>query len=303
MTDPHLETPILETIAPVSHDLGSFSVHRALPSKGRTMVRPFVFFDDAGPAVFGAGEGIDVRPHPHIGLATVSYLLKGRIMHRDSLGTAQAIEPGAVNLMTAGRGIVPSERSFDEDRGVESRLKLIQTWLALPKADEERAPAFEHVARADLPLISGDGAEARVIMGSLWGETAPVTTYAGTINADIRLDAGGSLPIDAEADERALYMAEGDAALDDATLARRQLYVLRPGVAATVRSDGGARLMLCGGEAFAAPRHVYWNFVSSRRDRIDQAVDDWKARRFPVVPGDADERIPFPDRPRTVSYP
>lgn len=295
--------PILETITPVSHDLGGFKVHRALPSKGRTMVGPFVFFDDAGPAILGPGDGIDVRPHPHIGLATVSYLLDGRIMHRDSLGTDQLIEPGAVNLMTAGKGIVHSERSVDGDREVETRLKLIQTWLALPDAAEEMEPAFEHVAKADLPLITSDGAKARIIMGSLWGETAPVTTYAGTINADIMLEPGGSIPIDPEADERALYMTGGDAALDGITLELQTLYILKPGSAATLSSANGAQLMLVGGEAFTAPRHVYWNFVSSRKDRIQQAIEDWKAGNFPLVPNDAEERIPFPEQPKTVSYP
>ncbi|NNC71512.1 MAG: pirin family protein [Sphingomonadaceae bacterium] len=298
-----MNTPIAQTITPASHDLGGFTVRRALPAKSRTMVGPFVFFDDAGPATLGPDDAIDIRPHPHIGLATVSYLLEGRIMHRDSLGTEQLIEPGAVNLMTAGRGIVHSERSADEDRGAEQRLQLIQTWLALPDGREEIDPAFEHVAKQDLPLISGDRAEARVIMGNLWGEAAPVTTYAETINAHIRLEAGGGIPIDAEAEERALYMTHGDATLDGEALEPQTLYVLQPGVAATLKSENGAQIMLCGGEAFASPRHVYWNFVSSRKDRIQQGIDDWKARRFPIVPDDPDERIPFPDEPKTVSYP
>lgn len=298
-----MTTPIAQTITPASHDLGGFTVRRALPAKSRTMVGPFVFFDDAGPATLGPDDAIDIRPHPHIGLATVSYLLEGRIMHRDSLGTEQLIEPGAVNLMTAGRGIVHSERSADEDRGAEQRLQLIQTWLALPDGREEIDPAFEHVAKQDLPLISGDRAEARVIMGNLWGEAAPVTTYAETINAHIRLEAGGGIPIDAEAEERALYMTHGDATLDGEALEPQTLYVLQPGVAATLKSENGAQIMLCGGEAFASPRHVYWNFVSSRKDRIQQGIDDWKARRFPIVPDDPDERIPFPDEPKTVSYP
>ncbi|MGP1351884.1 MAG: pirin family protein [Parasphingopyxis sp.] len=293
--------PILETITPTSHDLGGFKVHRALPAKCRTMVGPFVFYDDAGPATFGPGEGIDVRPHPHIGLATVSYLLDGRIMHRDSLGTEQVIESGAVNLMTAGKGIVHSERTVEGDRDIETRLKLIQTWLALPDGREDIEPAFEHVAKADLPKIDGDGATARIIMGSLWGSRAPVTTYAETINADIRLDAGGSLPVDADAEERALYMTSGDATLDGTPLDGQTLYVLKPGTTATLRSENGAQVMLCGGEAFATKRHVYWNFVSSSKERISQAVEDWKAERFPVVPGDSEERIPMPGEPKTNS--
>lgn len=296
--------PFIQTIEPATHDLGGFKVHRALPARERTMVGPFVFFDQAGPAGLEAGKGIDVRPHPHINLATVTYMLKGRFEHRDSLGTVQVIEPGAVNLMTAGKGIVHSERSPEEDRPAGPELFAVQTWLALPDSAEEMEPAFEHVPKDNLPVIDTGGAWARVIMGMLWGETAPVTTYAGTIYADIRLDAGSSIPIDADADERALYLLEGGAALDGTALRRECLYVLRPGLAATLGSQGGARIMLCGGEAFANPRHVYWNFVSSRKARIEQAVEDWKAERFPLIPGDSDERIPFPeDGPKTVSYP
>lgn len=293
--------PVLETISPSTHDLGGLTVNRVLPSKGRTMVGPFVFFDDAGPATLAPGNGVDVRPHPHINLATVSYLFDGRIMHRDSLGTEQVIEPGAVNLMTAGRGIVHSERSVDADRAIETGLKLIQTWLALPEADEETDPAFEYVAKTDLPTIDHGGARARVIMGTLWGERAPVTTYADTIYAAIELSAGGSIPIDADADERALYIISGDATLDGAALEGRTLYVLKPGTTATLRSANGAQVMLCGGEAFATQRHVYWNFVSSRKERISQAVEDWKAQRFSVVPGDSEERIPMPGEPLTQS--
>ncbi len=299
-----MTTPFLQTITPVSHDLGGFKVHRALPAKERTMVGPFVFFDQAGPAILEAGRGIDVRPHPHINLATVTYMIQGRFEHRDSLGTVQVIEPGAVNLMTAGKGIVHSERSPEEDRPAGPDIFAVQTWLALPESAEEIDPAFEHVPKADLPVIEADGARARIIMGTLWDETAPVTTYAGTIYADIRLDARGSIPVEADADERALYLLEGDAALDGAKLEAERLYVLRPDHTGTLRSRHGARVMLCGGEDFATPRHVYWNFVSSRKDRIEQAIEDWKAGRFPLVPGDSEERIPFPsDRPKTVSYP
>ncbi|MFN2259168.1 MAG: pirin family protein, partial [Parasphingopyxis sp.] len=180
----------------------------------------------------------------------------------------------------------------------------VQTWLALPESAEEMDPAFEHVPKADLPVIETGGARARVIMGSLWGETAPVTIYAGTIYADIRLAAGGAIPIDAGADERALYLLEGDAALDGTALEVERLHLLRPGYDGTLRSGQGARIMLCGGEAFAGPRHVYWNFVSSRKERIEQAIEDWKAERFAPIPGDSEERIPFPEGgPKTVSYP
>jgi redox-sensitive bicupin YhaK (pirin superfamily) len=294
---------ILQTITPVSHDLGGFKVHRTLPNKARTMVGPFLFFDQMGPAHLSVGQGIDVRPHPHINLATVTYLFAGAIDHRDSLGTFATIAPGAVNLMTAGSGIVHSERSPSAERALGPELSGIQTWIALPDDAEEMAPEFEHVERADLPVIEDTGVKARVVMGSLWGRSAPTTTYAETIYADIALAGGGSIPIDAEADERALYVAEGEATLDGLTLEPLTLYVLRPGTAATLRSTSGARVMLCGGEAFATPRHVWWNFVSSRRERINEAKRAWKAGEFAQVPGDDKEWIPIPDVPMTVSYP
>jgi hypothetical protein len=292
---------ILQTILPISHDLGGFNVHRTLPSRQRTMVGPFIFFDQMGPAHLAVGAGIDVRPHPHINLATVTYLFAGAIDHRDSIGSAATIEPGAVNLMTAGCGIAHSERSPTSERVTGPHLSGIQTWLALPETDEERAPAFEQVAKADLPIVETSGARARIIMGTLWGATAPTTTFAQTIYADIALDAGGSVPIDASADERALYVAIGDATLDAMPLDPMTLYVLRPGITATLRSSGGGRVMLCGGEAFTTPRHVWWNFVSSRRDRIAQAKTDWSAGRFPKVPGDDVEFTPIPAVPLTKS--
>ncbi|QIG79185.1 pirin family protein [Stakelama tenebrarum] len=294
---------IIQTITPTTHDLGGFKVHRTLPSRPRTMVGPFVFFDQMGPAHLEVGNGIDVRPHPHINLATVTYLFDGAIDHRDSLGTFARIEPGAVNLMTAGRGIVHSERSPGDEREKGPALSGIQTWLALPEADEERDPAFEHVAAPDLPMLSDSGARARVIMGSLWGISAPTTCYADTIYADIMLMANGAIPIDAEAEERALYVAVGDASLDGMPLEQKTLYVLRPGTTGSLTSQRGGRVMFCGGEAFAEPRHVWWNFVSSRRDRIEQAKADWKAGNFPLVPDDDKEFIPIPEVPKTVSYP
>lgn len=299
-----LDELVIQTITPTSHNLGDFRVSRALPSPGRTMVGPFIFFDQAGPAKFGPGEGVDVRPHPHINLATVTYMYEGAFLHRDSLGSEQLIEAGAVNLMTAGKGIVHSERSPQDERGRASKLSAIQTWLALPDRNEEMDPAFEHVPADHLPVIDGGGARARVIMGSLWGETAPVTTYAGTIYADIQLAPGGSIPIEASADERAIYVSGGDAALDGRALAVQTLYVLRPGVAATLMSVDGGRIVLCGGEAFTTPRHVWWNFVASTKERLMQAREDWEAMRFPLIPGDDVEFIPIPQgRPKTVSYP
>jgi redox-sensitive bicupin YhaK (pirin superfamily) len=297
------EDLVIQTIEPTTHDLGGFKVHRTLPSRPRTMVGPFIFFDQMGPAHLEVGTGIDVRPHPHINLATVTYLYAGAIDHRDSIGTFATIEPGAVNLMTAGRGIVHSERSPAAEREKGPELSGIQTWIALPEAMEESDPAFEHVAAADLPILEGHGATARVIMGDLWGLSAPTTTYAQTIYADIGLAPGGSIPIDPSADERALYVAMGEASLDGMPLLPMTIYVLRPDIHATLRSDRGARVMLCGGEAFTTPRHVWWNFVSSSRDRINQAKEDWKAGNFPKVPGDDKEFIPIPEVPKTVSYP
>jgi redox-sensitive bicupin YhaK (pirin superfamily) len=297
------EDPFLQTLLPTTHDLGGFKVHRTLPHRERTTIGPFIFFDQMGPARLDPGTGIDVRPHPHINLATVTYLFAGAIDHRDSLGTFATIAPGAVNLMTAGRGITHSERSPGAARAAGPELSGIQTWLALPTAKEEIEPAFEHVGKDALPLVEGDGARARVVMGALWGETSPVTCHSPTIYADIHLAPGGAMPVDAEAEERGLYLAEGEAALDGVPLERSTLYVLRPGIRATLRSARGGHIMLCGGAPLDGPRHVFWNFVSSRRDRIEQAKQDWRAGRFPLPPDDHDEFIPLPEVPTTVSYP
>jgi redox-sensitive bicupin YhaK (pirin superfamily) len=298
------QSPIIQTITPTTHSLGDFRVHRALPAKERTMVGPFIFFDQAGPANFVPGQGTDVRPHPHINLATVTYMYEGAFMHRDSLGSRQLIEPGAVNLMTAGKGIVHSERSPDDERAKASKLSAIQTWLALPDRNEEMDPAFEHVPEEGLPVIDDGGVRARVIMGSLWGEESLVTTYAHTVYADIMLRPGGAIPILPEAEERAIYVSGGDAALDGVPLIPQTLYVLRPGTTALLMSVDGGRVMLCGGEAFKTPRHVWWNFVASTQDRLMQAREDWEAMRFPLIPGDDQEFIPIPQgRPKTVSYP
>ena len=290
-------------ITPSTHDLGGFQVRRTLPSRPRTMVGPFIFVDQFGPATLAPGLGMDVRPHPHINLSTVTYLFGGAIDHRDSLGTTARIEPGAVNLMTAGRGIVHSERSPGDERARGAEMTGMQTWLALPDAKEEIDPAFEHVPADRLPVIDGHGARARVIMGTLWGTTAPTTCHAETIYADIDLAPGASVPIDDATDERAVVVALGDATLDGEPLERHTLYILAPGRAMTLASQSGARVMLLGGEAFATPRHVWWNFVSSRRDRIDAAKHDWKDGRFPTVPGEGGEFIPLPEVPLTVSYP
>ena len=260
---------IIETLTPVTHDLGDFKVRRVLPAKTRSMVGPFIFVDEIGPAQLDLGTGMDVRPHPHINLATVTWLFEGAIDHRDSLGSFATIRPGQVNLMTAGRGIVHSERSPASERASGPKLFGMQTWLALPDGREEIDPAFE--SRKDLPLLEDTCVSARIIMGTLWGKTAPTTTYAGTIYAEIMLGAGGTIPIDADADERAVMLVSSDAALDGQPLEPYTLAVLAPGAAMTLTSSGGGRVMLLGGEAFATRRHAWWNFVSSSRDKIGRA--------------------------------
>jgi redox-sensitive bicupin YhaK (pirin superfamily) len=291
------------TVTPVTHDLGDFKVRRALPARERTMVGPFIFVDEFGPARLPAGRGMDVRPHPHINLATVTYLFDGAIEHRDSIGSHAVIEPGAINLMTAGRGIVHSERSPEALRPEGPSLYGMQTWLALPDGREDVEPGFEHVPGEALPLVEDGASSARVLMGSLWGATAATRCDSETIYADVLLGRGGSVPIDTEADERAVMLVDGAAELDGQALDLFTLYVLRPGHAARLTSAAGARAMLMGGEAFTTRRYVFWNFVSSSRDRINQAKEDWKALRFPLVPGDDQEFIPLPEVPKTVSYP
>lgn len=289
---------VLHTIAPVTHDLGQFEVRRVLPAPGRTMVGPFIFVDQFGPAQLALGSGMDVRPHPHIGLATVTWLFEGAIDHRDSLGSFATIRPGQVNLMTAGHGIVHSERSPAAERAAGPHLYGMQTWLALPDGQEEIAPAFE--TRADLPVVEDARSHARVIMGTLWGQCAPTTCHSETIYAEVILQPGGSVPVDARAGERAVMLVGGEGSIDGQPLGLYQLAVLQPGLPMTLNSASGGRFMLLGGEPFATRRHVWWNFVSSSRDRIQQAREDWMAGKFPKVPGDEVEWIPIPERPKTV---
>ena len=297
------DSPILQTLAPVTHDLGGFKVHRTLPHKQRTMVGPLIFFDQMGPAHLSAGQGIDVRPHPHINLSTVTFLFAGAIDHRDSLGTYQRIEAGAVNLMTAGRGITHSERSPADERAQGPHLSGIQTWLAMPKAKEEVAPAFEHVPAADLPVVEVDGVVVRLIMGEAWGELSPVTCHSPTIYASILMPAGSALEVQSEADERALYLLDGDVVVDGIGIEPQHLVLLAPGHRPLLKSKDGARLMLCGGAPMDGERHVWWNFVSSSRERINEAKRAWKAGEFALPPGDSYEFIPLPEIPVTVSYP
>jgi redox-sensitive bicupin YhaK (pirin superfamily) len=287
--------PAIETvIAPRSRDIGGFEVRRALPSAQRRMVGPFVFFDQMGPAVFKAGTGIDVRPHPHIGLATVTYLFEGEILHRDSLGNVQPIRPGDVNWMTAGRGIAHSERTPPEVRKAEARIHGIQTWVGLPRAHEETEPSFVHHGKAALPMVDGEGSEVRVIIGTLYGRTSPVQTFAETIYADATIAAGARLSFPAEPAERAIHVVEGRVEIAGQGFEPGQLVVLRPGGAVTIGAPAGARLLLLGGEPMDGPRHLWWNFVSSSQDRIEQAKADWKAGRFAPVPGET-EFIPLPE--------
>lgn len=282
-------------IVPRSVDLGGFAVRRALPHVKRRMVGPFIFFDHFGPVEFRTGQGIDVRPHPHIGLATVSFLFDGEIMHRDSLGSAVAIHPGDVNLMTAGRGIVHSERTAPDHRAGGERLHGLQLWVAMPAADEEIAPSFAHHDQAELPIIAGDGKSVRVVIGSLYGQRSPVPTLSDTIMADAALSPGAVLPIDAQAEERGLYVVAGEVDVAGERFAAGRLLVFRPGDAMTATAASEARVVLVGGAAMDGPRHVWWNFVSSRKERIEQAKADWKLGRFDTVPGDESEFIPLPE--------
>lgn len=289
----------LTTIQPVTHDLGAFSVRRVLPSPRRVMVGPFVFVDQFGPAILPPGTAMDVRPHPHIGIATVTWLFEGAIDHRDSLGSFATIRPGQVNLMTAGSGIVHSERGPPGERNLEKPIYGMQTWLALPDGKEEIDPAFEAVT--DLPLIEDSCVSARVIMGSLWGRTAATTQHSPTIYAEILLAQGGTIPLDPEAEERAVMLVGGEASVDGVPLVLYELAVLAPDQAMRLASENGGRVMLLGGAAIGSPRHVWWNFVSSSRERINQAKDDWRQGRFAKVPGDEDEFIPIPEVPLTNS--
>jgi redox-sensitive bicupin YhaK (pirin superfamily) len=302
------EDSVLQTVVvPRTRDLGDkFEVRRALPSVERRMVGPFVFFDQMGPTVFAPGRGLDVRPHPHIGLATVTYLMQGEILHRDSLGTEQAIRPGEVNWMTAGRGIVHSERTASDLRSHENALAGLQCWVALPARHEEVEPAFSHHSAQSLPVVEGEGARAILIAGSFFGKRAPVPTLSDLFYVDLQLQPGARIDLPAEYAEQALYVVEGKLSLGrDGEFEAGQLLVLKPNTVVTLQAVGGAaRVMLLGGEPMEGPRFLTWNFVSSSAERIEQAKDDWQQQRFPKVPGDEHEFIPLPDLPgRPVSYP
>jgi hypothetical protein len=287
-------------IIPRARDLGGFEVRRALPSNKRQMVGPFIFFDQFGPVEFLTGKGVDVRPHPHIGLGTVTYLMQGRIHHRDSLGTDQWIEPGAVNWMLAGNGITHSERM--DGPGAPGPLFGLQTWLALPDAQEEASADFVHSPKADLPVLEGEGKEVRLILGDAWGARAPIPMLSEVFYADVILQAGAAIPLPDNHEDRGAYVLQGGVEQAGQTYAAGQMLVFRPGDRISLKAgDQGARLMLLGGATMNGPRHLWWNFVASSRDKIDAAKEAWRAGdwahgRFRLPPGDDAEFIPAPDR-------
>lgn len=287
-------------IVPRARDLGGFEVRRALPSAERQMVGPFIFFDQMGPAEFLTGQGIDVRPHPHIGLATVTYLLKGRMHHRDSLGTDQWIEPGAVNLMLAGHGITHSERTDGEMRARPHGLFGLQTWLALPKKNEDDPAAFLHAPQDLLPELEGEGKHVRLILGHAWGERVPVETPSEVFYADATLTAGAAIPLPDDHEDRGVYVLAGEVTVAGQTFPAGQMLVFRPGDRVSLRAgDQGARIMLLGGATMDGPRHIWWNFVASSKERIEAAKEAWRAGdwahgRFRLPPGDDAEFIPAP---------
>jgi len=281
-------------VIPNAKDIGGFEVRRALPTAKRRLVGPFIFFDRMGPAILRADQALDVRPHPHIGLATITYLFDGKIRHRDSLGTEMVIAPGDVNLMTAGRGIVHSERTPEELRGSPMAVSGLQTWIALPEAKEEMLPAFENTARAALPVFDDGGVSGRVVMGGFSGVRSPVAGHSDTLYVDISLAAGASVKIPPDAEERAIYVLDGEVDISGDRFPSDRLLVFRPGDEIVVASERGAHVMLFGGASLGSPRHIWWNFVSSSKERIEQAKEEWRSGRFDIVPGDEEEFIPLP---------
>jgi redox-sensitive bicupin YhaK (pirin superfamily) len=288
-------------LEPRERDLGDgFAVRRVLPAAKQRAVGPFLFFDHFGPTRLLPGKGLDVRPHPHVNLATVTYLFEGEIVHRDSLGSVQAIQPGDVNWMTAGRGIVHSERTALAARAAGVSVHGLQLWVGLPRAHEEAAPAFHHHPAATLPVIRRGGAEIRVLAGEAFGARAPVATFSRLVYLDVKLEAGAALELPEDADDRAAYIVDGEVASDGTSFPPARMLVLHPRRPVRLHAERGARLVIVGGEPFPEPRHVWWNFVSSSEARIEQAKRDWLLRRgepggpFPLVPGDEVEFIPLP---------
>jgi redox-sensitive bicupin YhaK (pirin superfamily) len=282
-------------IVPRTRDLGDgFEVRRALPHGKRQMVGPFIFFDHFGPVQFVSGKGMDVRPHPHIGLATVTYLFDGSIMHRDSEGNIQEIRPGAMNLMTAGRGIAHSERTPDVQRQNGQKMLGLQSWIALPKGSEEIAPSFQHYGAGSLPTVKDAGFTARVIAGASFGAKSPVDMVSPWFYTEVALDQGMTVPLDPDHEERAIYVIEGEIEITHERYEGPRLLIFRPGDRITVKANTAARMMFLGGDALEGPRHIWWNFVSSSKERIEQAKQDWKSGRFANVPNEH-EFIPLPE--------
>ena len=288
-------------IVPRSRDLGGFSVRRALPAPKRQMVGPFIFFDQAGPAEFLTGQGVDVRPHPHIGLGTVTYLFQGDFHHRDSTGADQIITPGALNWMVAGRGVTHSERTSSTARSGPNSLFGIQTWLALPESHEDVAPSFEHHGKEALPVVEDRGMSVRLILGTAYGETAPATMLSETFYADVKLMPGSRLPMPDDHEDRGIYIVEGAITVAGQDFEAGQMMVFRPGDRITVAAgERGARLMILGGATFNGPRYIWWNFVASSQERIERAKEEWRAAnwgkgRFDLPADDRSEHIPLPE--------
>ena len=288
-------------VVPRSVDLDDFAVRRALPHSTRRTVGPYVFFDHFGPAEFRSGKGLDVRPHPHIGLSTLTYLYNGEIIHRDTLGMNAAIHPGEVNWMTAGRGIVHSERTAPERRVEGEPLHGLQLWIGMMSKDEEIDPGFAHLGGEELPIVSGEGKTVRVVAGKMFGAVSSLNTTSETIFADISLEEGAAMPLDPDYEERAIYVSSGEVDIAGDRFDTGRLLIFRPGDRITITAVRPSRIAVVGGAPLDGPRYVWWNFVSSRKERIDQAKEEWKQGRFGKVPGDEIEFIPLPEnRPYTA---
>jgi len=287
--------PVDLVITPQAHDLGGFTVRRVLPARERRMIGPFIFFDQMGPALLPADQPVAVRPHPHIGLSTLTWLFEGTIMHRDSLGYAQEIKPGEVNWMTAGSGIVHSERTPDHLQGSANRLFGLQIWMALPKSHEETDPTFQHYTADALPVIEGEGVRATVVAGAAWGRRAPVSVFSETLYVDMRLQGGAIITIEKEHEERAVYLLSGRVEIAGESFSPGALLALKPDVSVDLTAREDTHLVLIGGARMDGSRHIWWNFVSSSRERIEQAKTDWREGRFAKVPGDDVEFIPLPE--------
>ncbi len=282
-------------IVPRNSDVGGLEVRRALPFRTKRLVGPFIFWDQMGPGEFITGQGMDVLPHPHIGLSTVTYLLEGSTVHRDSLGTNQTIAPGAINLMSAGAGVAHSERTGEAERAAPSRMLGIQSWVAQPQALEHSEPSFQHYAKEAIPTVESDGVSITVLMGSFQGVTSPVRCDWETVYADITLPAGGRLHIPAEVEERALYTVSGEIEIGGVAYESQRMLVLCPKRGVTIHATTDTRVLLLGGAVMDGPRHIWWNFVASSKERIEEAKARWKAGEFHTVPGDEDAIVPLPE--------